>query len=117
MRFVTDIYQTTQNFPSNERYGLSDQLRRAAVSIPSNIAEGSARHSQKERIQFLYIAAGSCAEVETQLLIAKNLSYCLPEQLLNDLSTIRRMINGLIRYIKSNPQSPIPNSGNQKEIS
>ena len=115
MQFVTDIYRATQKFPSYEHYGLTDQLRRAAVSIPSNIAEGSARQSGKERIQFLYIAAGSCAEVETQLLIAKNLNYAVPERLLNDLAAIRRMLNGLIRHIKSNPQSPTPNPGDQKE--
>ena len=115
MQFVTDIYHITQNFLSFEIYGLANQLRRAAVSIPSNIAEGSARQSNKERLQFLYIAAGSCAEVETQLLIAKDLNYSVPDQVFDDLGRVRRMLNGLIRHVKSNPQSPISNPGNQKE--
>jgi four helix bundle protein len=75
MKFVADIYAATQRFPSEERYGLTNQLRRAAVSIPSNIAEGQARFSHKEFHHFLSQARGSLVEIETQLLIARDLKY------------------------------------------
>ena len=73
--FVTEIYSITQNFPQHELYGLTNQMRRSAVSIPANISEGCARQSDKETIQFLYISIGSIAELETELLIAQNLVY------------------------------------------
>jgi len=72
---VLDIYLITRSFPKIEMYGLCSQLRRAAVSIPSNIAEGAARKNRKEFTQFLYIALGSITELETQLIIAANLKY------------------------------------------
>jgi four helix bundle protein len=75
MTLVTMIYQLAKQLPGDERYGLTSQIKRAAVSIPSNIAEGSARKSTKELIQFLYISLGSLAEVETQLDIAYRLQY------------------------------------------
>lgn len=75
MELVTDIYQLTKQFPSDEKFGSTNQIHRAAVSIPSNIAEGAARQSNKEFLQFLYIVLGSCSEVETQLTIAYNLRY------------------------------------------
>ncbi|HCY77246.1 MAG TPA: four helix bundle protein [Ignavibacteriales bacterium] len=101
--FVTKIYQLTSKFPKDENYGLSSQLRRAAVSIPSNIAEGAARHSKKEFRNFLSIALGSAAELETQLLIALNLEYIIPSEFdnfLNELIQIRKMIHGLINNIE-----------------
>ena len=72
---VIDIYKLTKDFPSDERFGLTTQIRRAAVSIPSNIAEGYARRYLKQYIQFLCIAYGSGAELETQLMLAKDLGY------------------------------------------
>lgn len=75
MELVTDIYALTTSFPVTERYGLTQQIRRAAVSIPSNIAEGSARKNPREFIQFLYYSLGSAAELETQLELAKRLCY------------------------------------------
>ncbi|MEA3374442.1 MAG: four helix bundle protein [Campylobacterota bacterium] len=98
---VTDIYQLTQQFPSDEKFGLTNQIRRAAVSIPSNIAEGAARQSNKEFIQFLYIALGSCSEVETQLTISHNLHYCHHQEILAKNETIKRMLQGLIKKRKS----------------
>lgn len=104
MDLVTLIYQQTKSFPKDETYGLTNQLRRCAVSIPSNIAEGAARNHKKEYIQFLYIALGSASEVETQLLIAKNLNYCDEEQtsiLLNSNDRIRKMLVGLIKSVQN----------------
>ena len=75
IRFVKDIYQLTSKFPSEEKFGLTAQIRRSAVSIPSNISEGSARNSNKDYVRFLYIALGSLSEIETQLIIAKELSF------------------------------------------
>src|SRR5688572_17975998 len=75
MALVTDIYRATEEFPSREIYGLTNQLRRAAVSVPSNIAEGKGRLSKKEFVQFLAKARGSLCEVQTQLEISSNLGY------------------------------------------
>jgi len=89
---VTDIYQVTKSFPSDERFGLTSQLRRAAVSIPSNIAEGQARSSRGEFREFLGIAKGSPAEVETQIIIAKDLGYLNDEgPVLEKLSEVARL--------------------------
>lgn len=102
--FVTDVYNQTGNFPKEEIYGLVSQLRRSAVSVPSNIAEGAARQSNKEFIQFLYVALGSLMELDTQLSIANNLNF-LSDESLNDLQSktdeIGKMLNGLIKYRKS----------------
>ena len=72
---VKDIYILTKKYPKEELYGLTYQMRRSAVSIPSNIAEGFRRYHNKEYKQFLYIALGSCAELETQIIIANELGY------------------------------------------
>ncbi|ASW74926.1 four helix bundle protein [Chryseobacterium piperi] len=74
---VTEVYSYTKNFPKEEMYGLTNQIRRSSISIPSNIAEGHSRRSQADYIQFLKIARGSCAELDTQLIISKNLRACL----------------------------------------
>ena len=104
MDFITLLYKVTTNFPKDEIYGLTNQMRRAAVSIPSNIAEGAARKSNKEYIQFLYIALGSAAEIETQLLTSKNVNYIDDKSfdlLIKERDEIARMLFGLIRYRKS----------------
>lgn len=75
MGLCTAIYELTENFPDREKFGLSAQLRRAAVSVPSNIAEGAARNSRADFANFIRIARGSLAEIETQLLIAQRLNY------------------------------------------
>lgn len=104
MSFVTELYKITATFPKDERYGLTSQMRRAAVSIPSNISEGAARQSNKEFIQFLYIALGSNVEIETQLNIARNLNFINDEtfeRMDEDQNEISRMLMGLIKYRKS----------------
>jgi four helix bundle protein len=73
MDLVTDIYRATKTFPKDEMYGLTNQIRRAVISIPCNIAEGASRNSKKEFIQFLYVSLGSASELETQLLISERL--------------------------------------------
>jgi four helix bundle protein len=103
MRLVRDIYLLTRSFPSDERFGLVSQMRRAAVSISSNIAEGQARHITGEFIQFVSHAEGSVAEVETQLLIAVDLGYCNEEvskPIFDLLLELRKMLNGLRRRLQ-----------------
>jgi len=107
IELVTDIYKMTRSFPKDEQYGLISQIRRAAVSIPSNIAEGSARSSRKEFIQFLNISMGSAVELETQVIISKNLGYITEElfQKISDkVNKISKMVQGLIKSIKSKNQ-------------
>lgn len=101
MTFVTDIYRLTEDFPGEEKFGLTTQIRRAAVSIPSNIAEGAARNSKKEFAQFLYISLGSLSEVETQLEIARNLNYIDQlEKYTETMDEIRKLLIGLIKSVK-----------------
>ena len=105
MDLVTDIYKITDAFPSREAYALTDQLRRASISIPSNIAEGAARQTKKEFINFLHIAQGSISELDTQLEIAKRLAYLRLEQLaVVDAQMIRidKMLTGLIHQQQQN---------------
>ena len=101
---VTLIYEVTKNFPKDEIYGITNQIRRSAVSIPSNIAEGSARKGDKEFMQFLYISLGSLSELETQLIISNNLKYILIndyESIIDRLEEIRKMLIGLIKFVKN----------------
>lgn len=101
---VTSIYDVTRAFPKDEMYGITNQIRRSAVSIPSNIAEGSARQGDKEFAQFLFISLGSLSELETQLIIANNLKYLTLneyESLINQLEEIRKMLLGLIKFVKN----------------
>jgi len=101
INLVTDIYNISKNCPKDELYGLTNQIRRAAVSIPSNIAKGAARNGNKEFIQFLYISLDSCAEVETQLTISKNLGYPHNAAIYNNLQQIKRMMITLIKKRKN----------------
>jgi four helix bundle protein len=104
MVLVREIYRATRAFPSEERYGLTSQLRRAAVSVPSNIAEGQARYSRHEFHRFLNNARGSLAEVETQIILANDLGHLAPEDadtLLLKTSELGRILNGLIASTKA----------------
>ena len=102
IEFVTEVYTVTALFPKSEIYGLTSQIRRAAVSIPSNIAEGATRSHKTEFKQFLYIALSSAAEIDTQILIAKNLGFIEQSKLESiqaELASISRMLQGLIKSI------------------
>lgn len=101
IELVKEIYIATSAFPKEEVYGLTSQIRRSAVSVPSNIAEGAARNSLKEFIQFLYISLGSLSELETQWMIAKELKFTSNIELLEKVEKIRKIILGLIRHLKS----------------
>ena len=99
MDFVVDLYKELQSFPAHERFGLIGQLQRAAVSIPSNIAEGCARRSARELLQFLYIARGSISELDTQLEICFRIGYLdelVFQRITSKLGDISKMLNGLI---------------------
>jgi four helix bundle protein len=103
MDLTVKIYQITRSFPKEEIYGLTSQIRRAAVSIPSNIAEGQARKSTQEFLHFLSIANGSRAEVETQVIIAKRLRYVdeiIAGEIFDLLSEISSLTHGLINSLK-----------------
>lgn len=100
--FVIEIYSFTKKYPAEECYGLTSQTRRAAVSIPSNIAEGAARNHSKEFRQFLYIALSSCSEIDTQLIIAEKLNYIDNQNFLlltDKLTAISKMLQGLIKSL------------------
>ena len=101
MDLVERVYRRTESFPDSEKYGLTNQIRRCAVSVSSNIAEGAARNTDKEFVQFCYIALGSLSELETQLLIAERLKYSQNIDILENIVEIRRMLLGLIKYLKS----------------
>ena len=102
---VLDIYNMTKSFPKEEVYGLVSQMRRAAVSIPANIAEGAARQTKKEFQQFVYISMGSLAELETHLILSVRLSFCGKQEAdstLLKLDEIRRMLSGLLNHFRHN---------------
>jgi four helix bundle protein len=107
MDFVTIIYKRTRHFPNEELYGLTNQIRRSAISIPSNIAEGFGRRSSPDFKRFLQISMGSPFEVQTQLEIAKNLEY-IEENVFNELfqesREIERMLTAFIESIKKTPE-------------
>ena len=102
IEIVKDVYGLTKEFPKEEMYGLSSQMRRCAISIPSNIAEGFKRYHNKEYKQFLYISLGSSAELETQLIISQDLSYVTQAQLesvVEKLDSLGRMTTSLMRKL------------------
>ena len=103
MDLVMDVYRTTKRFPKEETYGLAAQMRRAAVSIPSNIAEGQGRYSRKELVQFLTHARGSLLELQTQIEISGALAY-LGDRELGDLKSkaneVGRLLNGMLAHFR-----------------
>ncbi|MDP3723310.1 MAG: four helix bundle protein [Candidatus Omnitrophota bacterium] len=97
--FIEKIYRVTEQFPSEERFGLVTQMRRAAISVASNLAEGAARQTVKEHLQFYYVARGSISELNTQTEIAHRLQFIDTEQrtaILGELDDISRLLNGLM---------------------
>lgn len=103
--FVKEIYILTKDFPKDEMYGLTSQMRRSAVSIPSNIAEGIGRQYKKESIHFFHIARGSLYELETQLYIAADLNYLQisnSSEVILQLEEYRKLLGGLIKYFENN---------------
>lgn len=106
MELVTEVYLLAKKLPKEERFALSDQIRRSAISIPSNIAEGQGRNSTKEFIQFLAIAKGSKAELETQLLLCVKIKYLTHleiETAINLIQEVGKMLNALQKSLKTNP--------------
>ena len=104
IELVKDIYEVAEKFPNIEQFGLVAQLRRASVSIPSNIAEGSARNSNKEFIQFCYISLGSLSEVETQIIISNELNFItkdISSNILTKIEVIRKKLLNFIKYLKT----------------
>ena len=103
-RLVLMVYKTTKDFPSDERFGLSNQLRRAVVSISSNIAEGFSRRSQEDKNHFYFMAQGSNTEVQNQLLIARDVGYINKDNFkenANQTVVVNKLINGLIKSSKT----------------
>jgi four helix bundle protein len=101
---AVEVYELTRRFPNEERYGLTSQMRRCAVSVPSNIAEGKGRYSNKELIQFLYRARGSLLELETQLVISTRVGYIGQEEckrLHARSAELGRMLNGLVNRFQN----------------
>jgi four helix bundle protein len=102
MDLVVKVYQITQLFPDAEKYGLTSQMRRSAISIPSNIAEGAARKGDKELLQFLYIAIGSLSELETQYLIAIRLGFVTKGDAFElQLIELKKLLIGFKNYISN----------------
>jgi len=98
---VTEIYKLTGLFPKHEIFNLTSQIRRSAVSIPSNIAEGAGRMSKREFLKFLFIARGSLSELETQIIISKNLGYLTDnDEIIQSLEEMFGLLGGLIKSIK-----------------
>lgn len=101
-KLVPLIYTLTQEFPEDEKFGLTSQIKRAAISVPSNIAEGMGRNSSKETRQFFFIAKGSLYEIETQLYLSLDLGFITEdksEHIFNQITSVRKLIIGFIKYL------------------
>ena len=97
------IYQLTKKFPEGERFGLTSQLRRAAISVPSNIAEGCGRNHVKDSIQFYFVARGSLYEIETQLVLSQDLEMISSvefQEIINQVTRCKKLLNGFINYFQ-----------------
>ncbi len=104
MLLAKEVYFLTKSFPKDELYGITSQIRRASVSVPSNIAEGAARSSDKEFIQFLYISLGSLSELETQILLSRDLGFIGTLDILPKIESTKKKLLGLIKYLKNKPK-------------
>ena len=100
MDLVEGVYRLTKSFPDSEKYGLTNQIRRCVVSVPSNISEGFGRKSKKEIVQFLYISSGSLSELKTQVEISKRLGFISNSSLIVKIDEIKKMLFGLIKSLK-----------------
>lgn len=112
------IYQVTKAFPKEEQFGLTNQLRRASVSIPSNIAEGCGRNHSKDSIQFFFISRGSLYEVETQIIISFDLGYITIEDhnsILDNIKSCKRLLNDFINYFQSKDDQQLTTINEQLE--
>lgn len=98
---VKAVYEMTNDFPEHEKYSLTSQIRKSAISIPSNIAEGAARPSDKEFIRYLYISIGSISELETQIIIAEAIGYKINTKIFKDLENLKMSILSFIKYLRS----------------
>jgi four helix bundle protein len=108
-KLVKTLYEFCKLFPADEKYGLSNQIKRAVISVPSNIAEGIGRNHTRDTIQFLYISKGSLNELETQIYLAFDLGFCDEQKrdlLLEDIITTRKLLVGFIKY-KESKLSPL----------
>jgi four helix bundle protein len=101
MLLVEQVYKASARFPTHEVYGLISQMRRAAVSVPSNLSEGAGRNGSREYINFLGISLGSLAELETQSIIASRLGYADTADILNSINQVRALLIGLRNHLKS----------------
>ena len=111
MELVLEVYRITKGFPAEERYGLIPQIRRAAVSVPSNIAEGAARNTKRDFVNFLHIAQASVSELDTQLELSLNLGYITDESLgsiQNLMKAVDKMLTGLMKSVNRASRSPVP---------
>lgn len=103
-KLVLEIYKITRNFPTSEKFGLTNQLQRSAISITSNIAEGFSRQSDKEKVQFYFTAAGSLSELQNQLLVARDVKYITItafKEIANQTIIVSKLIRGLIKSKKN----------------
>jgi len=118
MDFAEAVYGVTKNFPNDEKFALVGQLKRAVVSVFSNIAEGCRRNTDKELISFLYNARGSCGEVEAQLIFAGRVGYVddkKVKKLVGECDEISKMISGYIKYLRDKISKDIKTRSNKKE--
>ncbi len=115
---VTNIYRVTKTFPKDEQFGLVNQLRRAAISIPSNIAEGCGRNHFKDSTQFFFISRGSLYEVETQIIIAFDLGYLTESEqagIIDKIKSCKRLLNGFINYFQNRGDQQLTTTNEQLE--